>query len=305
MKQALRKSLKYVVTIVIFVAFLRWIDFVQHVDKLTDIDGLDVSVACVLMLLGISVRGLRFYYIAARVGKPISLSRSIAACYVANLLALVTPGRVGELGKVSYFENKKTLGLLAIFEKLLDTALLALGAYTGLYLLDSFVNAYLIFVVGLIAAVVGLLFIDRIINLVLRKKHLESGYTLSLSKEIGWPGWAGVLSLSVLLWMIGIFVQYFLLKSLGLDFDILFLVQVSSLSVLAGVLSDLPTGLGVSQASFTALSLIQYPAAKVEVGLFNILLLLCVYTIGILAGIISSLYLKRSTTKSSKIVVSV
>jgi len=103
-KKAKQKKnvIKLIVGIVIFLFFLKWANLLGNLHYLSQARIGYLIIVLPLLFVSTTLRGVRFYQIARSVNVPISLRKSVLVNYAASMFALVSPGRLGEGGKVFF-----------------------------------------------------------------------------------------------------------------------------------------------------------------------------------------------------------
>ena len=104
LKKAKQKKniIKLVIGIAILLFFLKWVNLFENLRYLRQVRFSYLLSVLALMFVSTTLRGVRFYQIARGVNVPISLRKSILANYASAMFALVSPGRLGEGGKVFF-----------------------------------------------------------------------------------------------------------------------------------------------------------------------------------------------------------
>jgi uncharacterized membrane protein YbhN (UPF0104 family) len=284
--------------------FFRWINLRDSLQALRRMDTVLFAWTCVLGIVGTTIRGFRFYVLASAVEAPVTVTQSVLANYAASLLAIVTPARVGEGGKVLFFVNRQTsqapsdgaahgkaLAAGFVFEKLADFGLLLLAGAYGATVFRRYVSVLLILAALLALGVVLLLNLERILNLVLRTPPIpmgpdgtHNGWLWATARRIPARSWASFCVYTVVIWFLGILAQVIGARALGLSVPIPLMIQVSALSVIAGTLSGTPSGIGTSQWVFTTLLAQVLEMDRAAVGALSLLLLVAAYLTALLQG---------------------
>lgn len=293
MSSSTKKNLmKLTMGLVIFILFLRWINFADNLKYLLQANISYIILAFTIMVISTTLRGVRFHQIAHATQNPIPLKKSILVNYIIAMITLITPARLGEGGKIFFFDNKKQLGACFIFEKIADFGILLIAAIYALFMFKKYTNLvfiiFLIFVVGLLV----LFNIERILNFVLRKDVLQEGWLREAFKKVSKENWMYFTGYTFSIWFIGILAQYFLAKSLGLTIPILLLIQVSAVAVIAGTLSGTPQGIGTCQFIYTLLLTENLNLSKEVIGIFMIEMLFVSYLMVVIVFLVGHIFLK-------------
>jgi len=99
----MKNFLKYMIGIIVLFFFLRWVNLLENLYYLRRAGLNELLMVLALMWLSTTLRGVRFYRIGRATGlRSVKLGKSILANYVGSMFALVSPGRLGESGKVFF-----------------------------------------------------------------------------------------------------------------------------------------------------------------------------------------------------------
>lgn len=289
---AKKNLIRLTVGLVIFIIFIKWINIADNLKYLLQVNISYILLACTIMIIGTTLRGVRFHQIAHAIQAPIPLKKSILVNYIASMFALISPARLGEGGKVFFFDNKKQLGACFIFEKLADFGILLVAGTYGLFMFKKYTNLVFIIFLVFIVGILVIFNIERILNFILRKDILREGWLRETFKKVTNKNWLYFAGYTFTIWFIGILAQYFAAESIGLTIPILLLIQVSALTVIAGTLSGTPSGIGTSQLVFTILLSETLGVEPELVGILAVLILLIIYITTSIIGIFSFIYLK-------------
>ncbi len=219
-----------------------------------------LALACTLAV--IFFRVVRWRYLSAQYGTPVSWKEgaivSVSALYYAN----ITPGKIGDLYKAYFMRQRHGTSLpdgvsMIFYERFLELLVLFLVACAipftelrGVTLVILELMALLLVLLVLFYLKVDLLLslVERIACRVPAFRQVACGIRI---RKLPFPKIAGVLAITVV--------------SLGLDFLQLFIVALAfgyvlnpvllsifmSFSILAGLASQIPLGVGVTEASLS------------------------------------------------------
>jgi len=177
--------------------------------------------------------------------------------------------------------------------------LLLAGAY-GLILFRRYRK--LLFIVALIfvAGIAFLINIGKILNFILKRDIFHDEWLRQIIVKVNLINWILLLLSSLAIWFIGISAQYLMAKSLGFTIPILLLIRISALTVIAGLLSGLPGGLGVSQLTFTHLAMLYCDVSKELIGIFSAMKLVAAYLVYGVSGLSAFLILRYEGKNESR-----
>jgi uncharacterized membrane protein YbhN (UPF0104 family) len=268
----------------VLLLFLRWIDLRESLFILRGLAPRPVVWTCLLGIVGTTIRGVRFYVLARAVDAPVTPLQSALANYAASLLAIVTPARAGEGGKVLFFGQKKRLAACFVLEKLGDFALLLLAGVYGALVFRQYVGVLAILAVLLTLGAALLFNLGRLCNWLLGRPAFGDGWLRAAAQQIPAGSWAlfGISTIGI--WFLGVLAQVVGARALGLRLPVPLMIQVLALTVIAGALSGTPGGVGTSQWVFTTLIVENTAADRQAAGALAVLMLFVTYATTLLQG---------------------
>ena len=179
-----------------------------------------------------------------------------------------------------------------VLEKLVDCGILLLAGTYGLILFRKYTKLLFLAALIFVAGAIFLLNIEKILNFVLKRDILHDKWLRQVIIKVSPINWILFLLGSLIIWFIGILAQYMIASSLSFTIPILLLIRISALTVIAGLLSGLPGGLGISQLTFTHLAVSYLDVSKELIGVFNIMVLLTAYFISTITSLLGLLILR-------------
>jgi len=273
--------------------FLKWINVSSSLGQLRGVEWRLVSLLAVFAVVSKTIRGLRFYQIARALGVPIAPVKSILVSYAAQILAVVSPGRLGEGGKVLFFDQgKRELAAGFVFERLADLSVYVAVGASGIFIFSEYVSAFILGAVLIAGGVVALFNLEKILHLVLRRDIFRDEWLKSAARGVSPAQWAWFAALTVLSWAFATLGQYVAARSLRLDIPLMLLIQAFALASIAGVASGLPGGVGAAQFVYTAL-IASRGFPRDEIGTLSLLMLVMDYALVTGLGPASWLALQR------------
>lgn len=318
------------IVVSLFVLFLL-VTYIGIDSIMITLSKLSIEAVCVYILLSfliILLFSLRTFYLLKSIGYNTSVNTLLLVISSSLLLSNITPGRIGELVKPYLLKKKLSIpqskGLaLVVFERVYDMISLLLFSSIGLLLLIGegisgeiaylAVGTLLIFILIILALIFSLLnksFAKRIYSFVshfLKKlpilnKRLE-GVDNSITK-ISLSFYSAVALFSkdreniIKMFLISIVVLlldalriYYVLDFLGIHLSYLVIISMNSLSILMGIISTLPGGIGSMETSATVL--FSYFGTETRlIGSGIIIVRSMQYAFLMLVGVISFLILK-------------
>ena len=254
-------------------------------------------------LLNYALRWLKWDYYLRRMRMDGGVSRGDSVLlFTSGMVMAVTPGKVGEVLK-SYLLKRingtpiSASAPIVLAERLTDGLAMLLLMGAGLTLYAPARPAFLMLVVLSIAGIVVLQFrplMERLLALVARlplgsrlAPRLLMAYTSS-QRLLSWRLLLASTGLSVVSWFGECVAFYYVLRGLGLPPSSLLLLQATFIfaaSTLFGLVSFLPGGLGVSEASSTGLLLLLVPTLTIGAATTaTIIIRFCTLWFGVTLG---------------------
>jgi uncharacterized protein (TIRG00374 family) len=262
-------------------------------------------------LLNYALRWLKWDYYLRKMnmGHGVSYTDS-ALLFTSGMVMAVTPGKVGEVLK-SYLLRRIngtpiTASAPIVFaERLTDGLAMLLLMGFGLTLYPPAVPAFVLLVVLTISGIVVLQFrplFEQLVALVARlplgakiAPRLTTMYTTT-RQLLDWRILTVSTLISLLSWFGECVAMYYVLRGLGVEGSWL-LLQISTFvfaaSTLFGLVSFLPGGLGVSEASSTGLLMFLVPMASGPATTATIIIRFCTLWFGVTLGAIALAWISR------------
>jgi len=185
-----------------------------------------------------------------------------------------------------FFEEKKDLAGCFIIERLADSGILLLAGTYGLILFREYTGLLVIVTLIIVVGIVILINVEKILNFFLRRDIFHEKWFRERIEKVNLSNWLLFVLNSLVLWFIGILGQYIMAKSFGFTIPMLLLIRISALTVITGMLSGLPGGLGISQLTFTHLAVLYSDVSKELIGVFMTAMLTVMYAVNGVLGMI-------------------
>ena len=251
----------------LYVIILIWVDSRNQVFSQLPLVAATLPALVVLSLLSYAVRYLRWQWLLRRAHGPVPWLQGFLA-YLAGFAFTATPGKVGELVRIRYFQP---LGVSAsrvlatfVFERAFD--LVAIVLLSGLAIHDVRLFWLLLaFVFTLLGAVGLIAFYPRRLGriaAVLRYKNHSRMARLARTLKTGLAGcrvWltptdmAMSLLLGLVAWGLTALAFVLLLHRLGIALPLPTAAAIYPTAMLAGAASMLPAGIGTTEVTIVAL----------------------------------------------------
>ena len=278
---------KIAVSVLLFLFFLTWVDVFTAFQTVSVTWGW-FFLGLIVLLLSQFLKAVRFGMLSNKAGIVRPYFTHFLIHNVVTSFGLVTPGKLGEGGKLFYYKDadKKALGVCYILEKFSDSVVFVVFS---LFLLAALNLKFLIFVLlGVLSILVlGIFFLKPLITRFFPQFDVHLLRIFSISNFLMLGGQA------LLIWLAVFFTQYLFAFAVGLEAPFFLFCQIMAASSLLGILSGLPGGGGSRELNLTFLFTTLLASDKGIVGAFAIVNLFGQYTVlGILA-FASHLMLKR------------
>lgn len=276
-----------VVTAVALLALGLYADFGDLGSALADFRWQWLPGAIALTGLNYVLRFLRWHWYLARVGIEVPVGRSLTT-FLAGMAMTLTPGKVGEGLKCVLLRRSFSVPIarsapIIFAERLTDLFAVALLAALGAVAVGTTQSWPLVAVTG--AGVVALAAFFRS-PLLFRLIRLPDARDAS-ARLFDLRSLAGMSALATISWFSECLAAYICFRGLGIEVSVEETVLTFALASLAGALSFLPGGLGVTEASMTALLrvLAEVPRAAAVAG--TVLARLVTLWFGVAIGLIA------------------
>ena len=263
---ALSKKFFFLFGVLIFyVIFIAYSDFQEFSINISQFDFSYLPIILAFVFLGIMIKSLRQQLLYKQIEVCISFKTGILL-FISGLSMIVTPGGSGELIKSYYLKKNFGYPLAKTFPTVIMERLLDLAGIVGILLIVGVLldNHNIIFLMLILLSTLSLIFASgkkkKLFNFLLSiiekipvlKKQASS---FSESYQVFGELTSGkimtkTLGLSFLVWMTDAIMIYFIFIGFNLNFDIIFSTFSMYSSLLLGVLTMIPAGIGVTEVSF-------------------------------------------------------
>ena len=263
---ALVKKFFFLFGILIFyVIFIAYSDFQEFSINISQFDFSYLPIILAFVFLGIIIKSLRQQLLYKQIEVCISFKTGILL-FISGLSMEATPGGSGELIKSYYLKKKFGYPLAKTFPTVIMERLLDLTGIAGILLIVGLLldNYNIISFMLILLSTLSLIFASgkkkKLFNFLLSiiekipilKKQATS---FSESYQVFGELTSGkimtkTLGLSFFVWMTDAIMIYFIFIGFNLNFDIIFSTFSMYGSLLLGVLTMVPAGVGVTEVSF-------------------------------------------------------
>jgi len=203
-----------------------------------------IVLAVVSVVVSHLLRGERLWLILRAVKVKTTFWRATSVYAISAFWGRITPGKLGELGKIGYFTNKKKVFPYVVLEKIMDVVAVIILAAP----LSWIVHPVLPYVIW--GGVVLFLALSC------WRPFLRSAKEL-LSRFVALPKSSGMLMLKLfgitfVSWVASLLALYFVARASTL-FDPLLFLAAAGLAVVVGIVSGVPGGFGTREATLAYL----------------------------------------------------
>lgn len=289
--------LRFLIALAVLVIFLKWVN-IKDYSLIHKSLGYPVFwYACFLLFFVQIIKTLRFHVLISEYGVRVPILKNVLIHCTVPILGLLTPSKLGEGAKLLMIgEKKEKAGFCFILEKLADLAILFVLGLIGVFRYTIFVNSIYLTIPLIILGIVGLVYFDRIYNLLfqrLLKHRLEKNWFLTNLKLFIKPKHISLVVLSILVWVCNIYAAYKFARIAGFEISFFDFAPIFASSIIVGLVSGLPGGIGSRE---TAVGLLFYQIFNIELeqgGIFSLLNLFGNYFTFVVIGLLSYLIYKR------------
>ena len=251
--------------LIFYVVFIAYSDFQEFSVNISQFEFSYLPIILAFIFLGIIIRGTRQQLLYKQIEVFISFKTGILL-YISGLSMIVTPGGSGELIKSYYLKKNFGYPLAKTFPVVIMERLLDLAGIGGVLLIVGLLldNYNIILLMLLLLSIVSLIFVsgkkEKLFNFllsILEKIPILKKQATSFSESYQVFGeltsskiMTKTLGLSFFVWMTDAIMIYFIFIGFNLNFDIIFSTFSMYSSLLLGVLTMVPAGVGVTEISF-------------------------------------------------------
>lgn len=296
-------------------------DAQQVLESFSSFDWLMLPAVLGFTLLNYALRWLKWDYYLHQMGMHHGVSRADSVLlFTSGMVMAVTPGKVGEVLKSYQLRRINSTPVSAsapivLAERITDGLAMLLLMGFGLTLYEparpAFVALLVLTLIGL-AIIQSRALVERLLRLVGRLPmgqrivpRLATAYDSS-RQLLSWRLLLVSTLISLISWFGECVALYFVLLGLGIEPSIYLLLVatfVFAASTLFGLVSFLPGGLGVSEASSTALLVLLVPMAAGPASVATIIIRFCTLWFGVSLGVIALLLFNRRYGEAAEPVV--
>lgn len=301
----------FLISIFIILIILYYSNTEKMIQVLLNIDIIIIAIIFIVALSTSLLKAFRWHFLLKNSGIEVDFKISCYSFFAGALISIFTPGRLGEpirayfLKKLSNNKMSTTLSLI-IIERFSDLLLLVILSIFGILLLvTKLTQEMYFFIIIAIFSSLAIIFIilllfnknfgSFLINTTLKKIEIVTKLDIELfyntidslkhNQVI-----VKLFLLTFLVWIFEAITLYFGLYAIGFKLSLWICLTIVSISILVGLVSFLPGGIGSSEAVLVILLstfFINISAISSSVFLYRITM----YTVIISLGLISQYFL--------------
>ncbi len=254
-----------VIPIVTFLSYLFIVVFLHHRCKTLEykLSAADVLLLLLISLIATLIKGVRWHYLLKESGIELRF-RDTYLVYLAGLIGVVTPAKVGDVVKSVLLKRKFGFRYRAVLptilmERITDVISLSILSLLGVLHTGSAVSRYVVLGVFATFLMVFILKSDTVLSLLLSRigkgsKRMAARVILRNTRKLMK---LRVIAISTFIdsagWLVEAVILYYLIHIYGYNIGFASTIFTYVFSVLAGVLIFLPGGLGATDVSMVAL----------------------------------------------------
>ena len=276
--------------IIIFILILIFkIDF-EKLLQIVRIDYHYLAGAFIVLLVSSIIRPIRWQYILKKLNINYSFKKTYWLYYIGVLMGNVTPGKIGEFGKIAYLKkdgNTTSNSLISIIiDKIIDLIFLVIVSGIGIIVFYKFLKIDILptLIIILIASLLLIIIIKtRAYKTLIERLHL-SGFIKEL-KLYKFKNYFYIFLLTIFYWLSHYVIFFLLARSIGID-QLSFINLALSITM-TGLIVLLPISiLGIGTRDISLLFLFSFFGVTPEVIISFSILGLGVIVINSLMGLI-------------------
>ena len=259
-----KKFLAFFLVLVFYIGIIAYSDFNEFSINISKFQFEYLPIILGLTFGAMLVKGLRQQLLLKKCGIIIPLKDSLLL-YLAGLSMIVTPGGSGELIKSYYLKKKFSHNIeksfpIVFVERFFDlVALITIISVTLIFIKNFEVALIIVLVLSILIlayiAVRSKTFFEKMIKIIERipkvnkfsenlRNSYDTFYLLTSKKSTG-QNWI----ISVIAWSFDVVAVYLVFTAFQVNLDIIFTTFVMFSSLLFGVLTLLPAGIGLTEIS--------------------------------------------------------
>ena len=295
-------------SVVAYLGFIVWSGWQEVVEAVIKIGLVGVLIALLLSLVNYSVRFFRWHGYLKLMNSPVEWVKNITI-YIAGFSLTTTPGKAGEMLRGVFLKREgvsySTSFAVFISERLSDLLAIVILALIGLYYYPAAQS--LVFMVSLIMLFIfWMISNESLINRMAIRFEKNSGFCLAINhmmtvliqvKSCHSPVvlFRATL-LSLFAWGAEGLAFYLVLSLMGVDISLFLVMFIYSVSLLAGVISFMPGGLGGVEAAMVGL-LILNGVSGAEAVSSTVVIRLTTLWFAVVLGMFALIHLDRREIK--------
>ncbi|MBU2564049.1 flippase-like domain-containing protein [Patescibacteria group bacterium] len=260
--------------IVIFIFILNKINLKETLSFFLNLNLSYLVLAILIMVFASTIKPYRWQYILKTMNINYSFWQVFRLYFIGLFMGIVTPGRLGELGKIIYLKKnnhsfERSLASIMI-DRLADIFYLIISGFIGLFLFFYFfknliIIGFSIITIGIILFIIIIkikkakIILKRLIFILVPKKYkqkIEKSFSEFIEniKLYKFKNYFKIFILTTLSWLVSYVAVYFLTKSIGM-MNVSFIYLTVSITIVS-LVTLLPisiSGLGTREATFLML----------------------------------------------------
>ncbi|MDD5025958.1 MAG: lysylphosphatidylglycerol synthase transmembrane domain-containing protein [Candidatus Peribacteraceae bacterium] len=264
-----------IIGVLLFMWILMRIDRVALLEVLRHANLFMIAAAFVIVILSYLTKAARWHLLVRLCGASPTFHQSWRLYNVGVFLALITPAKLGELGRAAYLRGRGmhagTALTLSITDRLADAAAITCIAMWAVALLFGSMWA----LIGLVGVGIASLILWALSG------KMAAVQWLSFLKMLRTPAMITYIMLwTTLSWTLYFVWTILIARSIGIDLSALLLVAALTIAGIVALLPIAPSGLGTRDAALLTL-LLPFGLASGQIVAFSLLIFLMIFLSGI------------------------
>ena len=224
---------------------LTWIDIATLQEVVVQSNPFLLVLAFLAVFITHLLRGTRLLLILHAAKVKTMYWKAFCVYAISAFWGRITPGKLGEFGKVGYFTKKKTVFPYVVLERVMDVVAIIIIAAPLSWVVHPLAPYWVWGAVGL----VGILSLFRPF---LRFMKRMLGRFIQLPKTQSGMLMANLFGITILSWITSLTALYFVAINVA-HFDIILFLAAAALAVVVGIVSGVPGGFGTREATLAYL----------------------------------------------------
>lgn len=235
-------------------------DINKVINSIWRFNTLYIPVLLILVLLNYLLRTVKWHYFFKVLHFDISFRENLYV-YFSGLLMAITPGKIGEIWKSWIIKDIRGYGIpktipIVFMDRITDIIAMLTLVSIGLFFFNVDIQSFIIvalFFVLMILLLKSELLVLKVCSFSSKFDKIKEAYLASIGL-LCWKPFFISLIISILAWFMECLALYYTYKGLCVNANLFESTFIYAISSIAGALTMMPGGLGVTEASIAGFS---------------------------------------------------